>query len=256
MKLQIGSILPGKSLACGANGSLQIVSGDSMNAPGRVGLGLFPPELIVQIKALTCELPATAPAPLGAGVSPIWADRFGDLVSQPPSVIAPYGVGACVIVPGFSLVTPSLPAKPDESWTSMSESGTAAAFKTTSSSGLPMRRPASRHAVAVIPPAWLHHRARPGLPESSYSRPPWVGRRGCRIARFKLTHCCFFSVLSGEFKPFLPLARTYKLPIRASRKIILRVDQEKMGQTANPGELRGEWEKNPRLQAKTLVCWP
>lgn len=64
MKSQQGSILPAKSLACGVNGSLKIVSGDSKNVPGLVGLGLFPPDLIVQIKALACELPATAHAPL------------------------------------------------------------------------------------------------------------------------------------------------------------------------------------------------
>ena len=35
-----------------------------MNAPVRVGPGLFPPELVVQIKALACELPATQGVPL------------------------------------------------------------------------------------------------------------------------------------------------------------------------------------------------
>ena len=34
------------------------------NAPARVGPGLFPPELVVQIKALACELPATRGLPL------------------------------------------------------------------------------------------------------------------------------------------------------------------------------------------------
>src|ERR1700676_1780536 len=34
------------------------------NAHARVGPGLFPPELVVQIKALACELPATRGLPL------------------------------------------------------------------------------------------------------------------------------------------------------------------------------------------------
>lgn len=34
------------------------------NAPDRVAPGLFPPELIVQVKALACELPATHQVPL------------------------------------------------------------------------------------------------------------------------------------------------------------------------------------------------
>ena len=34
------------------------------NAPARVGPGLFPPELVVQVKALACELPATRGLPL------------------------------------------------------------------------------------------------------------------------------------------------------------------------------------------------
>lgn len=35
-----------------------------MNDPGRVVPGLFPPELVVQVKALACELPATHDVPL------------------------------------------------------------------------------------------------------------------------------------------------------------------------------------------------
>ena len=35
-----------------------------MNGPGRVAPGLFPPELVVQVKALACELPATFDIPL------------------------------------------------------------------------------------------------------------------------------------------------------------------------------------------------
>jgi hypothetical protein len=37
---------------------------DSKSAPARVGPGLFPPEVVVQVKALACELPATLGVPL------------------------------------------------------------------------------------------------------------------------------------------------------------------------------------------------
>lgn len=53
-----------KSSANGANASL---NGDFLvwkSFPGRVAPGLFPPELVVQIKALACELPATHKVPL------------------------------------------------------------------------------------------------------------------------------------------------------------------------------------------------
>ena len=57
--------IPGeKSSANGANASLKSAWRGWRNAPDRVAPGLFPPELIVQVKALACELPATQGVPL------------------------------------------------------------------------------------------------------------------------------------------------------------------------------------------------
>jgi hypothetical protein len=64
MKSQSVSIRVVKSLACGENGSLNNVSKALKNFSARAALGFFPPELIVQIKALACELPATHRVPL------------------------------------------------------------------------------------------------------------------------------------------------------------------------------------------------
>lgn len=64
MRLQPNSILAGKSSACGGDGSLKNVSKVWKSDPARGGPGLFPPELVVQVKALACELPATCNLPL------------------------------------------------------------------------------------------------------------------------------------------------------------------------------------------------
>ena len=64
MRSQPDSVLAVKLSACGENGSLKGVSWDSKSVPGWVGPALFPPDLIVQIKALACELPATLQVPL------------------------------------------------------------------------------------------------------------------------------------------------------------------------------------------------
>jgi hypothetical protein len=53
-----------KWLANGANASSKSAWWDWKNVPDRVAPGLFPPELIVQVKALACELPATHHVPL------------------------------------------------------------------------------------------------------------------------------------------------------------------------------------------------
>lgn len=50
--------------ACGENGSLRTVLPVWRNALARVAPGLFPPDLVVQVKALACELPATSKVPL------------------------------------------------------------------------------------------------------------------------------------------------------------------------------------------------
>lgn len=64
MRSQPGSIRVVKLSACGENGFLNIVSRALKNVRGPVARGLFPPDLIVQIKALACELPATHQVPL------------------------------------------------------------------------------------------------------------------------------------------------------------------------------------------------
>jgi hypothetical protein len=54
----------GRSSACGENASLPNAWRGWKNIPDRGGPGLFPPELVVQVKALACELPATHGVPL------------------------------------------------------------------------------------------------------------------------------------------------------------------------------------------------
>lgn len=53
-----------KSSACGENASLPNAWRGWKNTPDRGGPGLFPPELVVQVKALACELPVTHGVPL------------------------------------------------------------------------------------------------------------------------------------------------------------------------------------------------
>src|SRR5258708_5977528 len=58
------STLVGKSLACGASAFSSNVFLGSKNFPAQGVLGLFPPEVVVQIKALACELPSVHDLPL------------------------------------------------------------------------------------------------------------------------------------------------------------------------------------------------
>ena len=53
-----------KSSACGENASLPNAWRGWKNIPDRDGPGLFPPEVVVQVKALACELPTTHGVPL------------------------------------------------------------------------------------------------------------------------------------------------------------------------------------------------
>lgn len=64
MKLQTDLIHPAKLSACGENVSLKNASLDLMNDPVRDAPRFFPPEVIVQVKALACELPAIHQVPL------------------------------------------------------------------------------------------------------------------------------------------------------------------------------------------------
>ena len=59
-----------RSSACGANGFSKIESRDWKSGLVRVVPGLSPPELVVQVKALACELPATHGLPLSRWNTP------------------------------------------------------------------------------------------------------------------------------------------------------------------------------------------
>jgi hypothetical protein len=64
IKLQPNWTHGGKLSPCGENDSLSSVSRASKNVLDRAVPGLFPPDLVVQIKAIACELPAKYGIPL------------------------------------------------------------------------------------------------------------------------------------------------------------------------------------------------
>jgi len=64
MRLQPNWIHVEKLSACGENVSLSSVLKALRNILGRVAPGIFPPDLVVQIKAIACELPAAHQVPL------------------------------------------------------------------------------------------------------------------------------------------------------------------------------------------------
>jgi hypothetical protein len=64
MKLQLNWIQDVKLSACGENVSLNSAYKALRSVLGRVAPGLFPPDLVVQIKAIACELPAVHRVPL------------------------------------------------------------------------------------------------------------------------------------------------------------------------------------------------
>jgi len=64
MKSQPGWGHDGRLFPCGENGSLRTVSKASKNVHDRAVPGVFPPDLVVQIKAIACELPAKYGVPL------------------------------------------------------------------------------------------------------------------------------------------------------------------------------------------------
>lgn len=64
MKSQSDSILVVKSSACGESASLKNAFKALKSVAGPVAPGLSPPDLIVKVKALACELPATHQVPL------------------------------------------------------------------------------------------------------------------------------------------------------------------------------------------------
>ena len=64
MRLPRGSTRGGRSSASGANGFSTNACRDLRSAPGPDAPGLFPPQVVVQVKALACELPANLGLPL------------------------------------------------------------------------------------------------------------------------------------------------------------------------------------------------
>ena len=64
MRLPRGSTRGGRSSASGANGFSTNACRDLRSAPGPDAPGLSPPEVVVQVKALACELPANLGLPL------------------------------------------------------------------------------------------------------------------------------------------------------------------------------------------------
>lgn len=64
MKLRVAWTPDVKWLACGVNVSSSSVCEDWKNALARVAPGFFPPEIVVQVKALVCELPKKHALPL------------------------------------------------------------------------------------------------------------------------------------------------------------------------------------------------
>src|ERR1035438_1933301 len=62
--LRLGWIPGAKSSANGANASSTNACAGSKSFPARAAPGLFPPELVVQVKALACELPRQFGLPL------------------------------------------------------------------------------------------------------------------------------------------------------------------------------------------------
>ena len=88
MRSLIGSTRAGKSSACGASDSSTNVWPAWRSARGPDGPGFFPPELVVQVKAAACELPATLgrPLSLNAANTPVNlllpGQLYGDWVNQ------------------------------------------------------------------------------------------------------------------------------------------------------------------------------
>ena len=70
MKSPSAWIRVGKLRASGENASLRSEWRACMIETGRVALGFFPPEVVVQVKALACELPASSGVPLSRWSTP------------------------------------------------------------------------------------------------------------------------------------------------------------------------------------------
>jgi len=85
MRSRVVSKRDGKSFGCGARDSTRNAWPGWKSVRARAALGLFPPELVVQIKALACELPSTFGIPLSR-----WSTR--DLAAE----VRRSGIGASI----------------------------------------------------------------------------------------------------------------------------------------------------------------
>ena len=78
IELRLAWTAVAKSSAGGENASARIAWPASTTIPARVVPGFFPPELVLQVKALACELPATHGVPLSHWNTPDIARQIGN----------------------------------------------------------------------------------------------------------------------------------------------------------------------------------
>ena len=158
--------------------------------------GLFPPELIVQVKALACELPATWACRFPAGV---WPMSRGSAAAGWWHVSATRRCGAgCMKMPfirgdiaaGFSPVIQTSWPRPGGCWISIRVSGRTNHCATTSSSFRRMRRPVSRLVFASIQSANPvprsdegRARIRAGEPGPTWRRWTFIGPKSLVVAK-------------------------------------------------------------------------
>ena len=87
MRLPRSSTRGGRSSASGGNGFSTNACRDLRSAPGPDAPGLFPPQVVVQVKALACELPANLGLSLSRiGVDPVEVHADGFEVEHGPCV--------------------------------------------------------------------------------------------------------------------------------------------------------------------------
>ena len=128
------------------------------NCPDRVALGLFPPEVVVEVKALACELPSQRQVPLARWSVPEITRHAVESGLVPASAIRPSGAGFTKTpfglgntAAGFSRAIQTLPSKPDVSWTFMKVSGRINHCARMNLCSRLTKRPASRLGLASMP---------------------------------------------------------------------------------------------------------
>ena len=93
MKSLIVWIVAERSSACGGSDFLRNVWRGWKKASARDGPGLFPPEVVVQVKALACELPSSRQQPLSRWSVAEMLHKRVDPAWSLPLVTARYGAG-------------------------------------------------------------------------------------------------------------------------------------------------------------------